>query len=715
MQRGSLCDYQREIVERPLNTHMFLEGPAGTGKTTAGAERLLLLLEKNICADSILVLVPLRTLAEPYYHLLRTPDLPSGSTVSVMTLNGLARRMISLFWPLVAGPARFAHPDERPVFLTLETAQYYMARVVKPALDEGFFDSIRISRNRLYSQIIDNLNKAAVVGFPYHEIGARLKAAWAGDSAQAHVYNDAQTCASRFREHCLANNLLDFSLQIEIFRDHLWSLPLCREHLTRTYRHLIVDNLEEDTPVAHDLLREWLPEFDSALLIYDQYAGYRSFLGASPKSAYALKDLCSEQVAFHDSFIVPPALEEFGSQVARVLGRPHAERLRPNKAQGGTDGSSLASVLTTATPRFVPQMLDWVSEQVVHLVCEAGVPPGEIAILAPYLSDSLKFALTSRLDLHGIPVRSRRPSRSLQAEPAAQCLLTLSVLAHPQWELRLTPLDVVQMVLHTIEGMDLVRAHLLAQCLYDPKERKAQLIPADQIDAEDRNRITYQSIGQYEWLRGWLEQYRAGSEDAYDVFLSCLFGEVLSQPGFCFHANYALGEIAANLIESVQKFRWAAGQELIREGQPLGKAYVEMVREGVFAAQYMRSWQDEHPQAVLLAPAHTFLMSNRVVDYQFWLDVGSRGWHERLYQPLTHPYVLSRDWPVNQAWQDPDEQEATQEHLFQLIWGLTRRCRRGIYLGMNQLSEEGWENQGKLLVAINRIAREFARESSSQS
>ena len=35
-------------------------------------------------------------------------------------------------------------------------------------------------------------------------------------------------------------------------------------------------------------------------------------------------------------------------------------------------------------------------------------------------------------------------------------------------------------------------------------------------------------------------------------------------------------------------------------------------------------------------------MSNRPVDYQFWLDVGGRGWFERLYQPLTHPYVLSR-------------------------------------------------------------------------
>ena len=83
-----------------------------------------------------------------------------------------------------------------------------------------------IDRNRLYSQIIDNLNKAAVVGFPPTEIGARLQAAWVGDPAQARIYADAQSCANLFREYCLAHNLLDFSLQMELFQHHLWTQPL---------------------------------------------------------------------------------------------------------------------------------------------------------------------------------------------------------------------------------------------------------------------------------------------------------------------------------------------------------------------------------------------------------------------------------------------------------------------------------------------------------
>ena len=125
-----------------------------------------------------------------------------------------------------------------------------------------------------------------------------------------------------------------------------------------------------------------------------------------------------------------------------------------------------------------------------------------------------------------------------------------------------------------------------------------------------------------------------------------------------------------------------------------------MVQEGVIAAQYVRSWQAVDEDAVLLAPAYTFLMSNRPVDVQFWLDVGSRGWLERLYQPLTHPYVLSRNWPAGRPWTDSEELESSMQGLYRLASGLLRRCRGRIYLGLSELGEQGYEQRGPLLRAF---------------
>jgi hypothetical protein len=67
-----------------------------------------------------------------------------------------------------------------------------------------------------------------------------------------------------------------------------------------------------------------------------------------------------------------------------------------------------------------------------------------------------------------------------------------------------------------------------------------------------------------------------------------------------------------------------------------------MLEDGVIAAQYLESWRTSEEQAVFVAPAYTFLLTNQPVTVQFWLDAGSSGWYERLAQPVTHPFVLSR-------------------------------------------------------------------------
>ena len=226
----SLAPDQLAVVERPLASHVFLRGPAGTGKSTTGAERLKYLLSNGVRADSILVLTSQRVLRDPYLDSASAPGPDSAAPPLLTTISGLALRLCNLFWPLAAPAAGFAHPENAPVFLNHETAQYYMAHIVRPLLDRGYFQSVTIDRNRVYAQILDDLNKSATVGFPYGEIGPRLASAWSGDPAHSRVYADVQECATRFREFCLQNNLLDFSLLVEVFASHLWPDPAVQVH-----------------------------------------------------------------------------------------------------------------------------------------------------------------------------------------------------------------------------------------------------------------------------------------------------------------------------------------------------------------------------------------------------------------------------------------------------------------------------------------------------
>ena len=251
---------------------------------------------------------------------------------------------------------------------------------------------------------------------------------------------------------------------------------------------------------------------------------------------------------------------------------------------------------------------------------------------------------------------------------------------------------------------DLVRAQLLTEIVYHARD--LGLSTFEKINPEMQERITYALGERYSVFQNWVTQYRASNPLPLDFFLRKLFGEVLSQPGYGFHDDLDAVRVAGSLIESIKKFRYAMEPSLVHMDSPafdLGREYLAMLEDGVIAAQYLESWRNENKEAVLIAPAHTFLMMNRPVRVQFWLDPGSNGWVERLAQPLTQPYILSREWQDGRVWTDADEVDAESDSLARLVSGLLSRCREKIVLALSDLGETGFEQRGTLLRAFQKV------------
>jgi hypothetical protein len=263
------------------------------------------------------------------------------------------------------------------------------------------------------------------------------------------------------------------------------------------------------------------------------------------------------------------------------------------------------------------------------------------------------------------------------------------------------------MLMVAIEGLDLVRADLMARTLYSPRSAKQWLGSFDQLLPNIKDRILYSNGQKYDSLHNWLQEYQTGEPMELDVFLSRVFGEILSQPGFGFHNHYDQATTTAHLIDSVRKFRWTTAELFAGQEFQTGVEYLHMVSEGILAAQYFSRENQETDSAVLLAPAYTFLMENRPVSYQFWLDISSPAWWERLYQPLTHPYVLSRYWPTGKKWEQTDEIVANHQSLDRLTTGLLRRCKKHVFLCHTSLNERGEEPHGGLLMAVQTILKKM--------
>lgn len=739
----------------------YLVGPPATGKTQRLTERLVELISAGTRPDRILVIVPQQAQAERYRAALARVRGNTRGEPQITTFTGLVQQHVSLFFPLMAGLAGFEQPGREPVFLNIESTQYFLNRVVEPR--KADFDELKLSRPRLLGQVLDSMTKAALVGFPLSELAERLGSAWAGAPERLRAYAAMQEAALSFRQFCLQHSLLDFSLVTETYAQHLLPSQSYRDYIVAKHRHVIADNIEEGVPVLHDLLRLLLQTCDSALLAEDDPGGYRIFLGADVVSARTLQNLVDEVVearqdrradlsggAGSDSadigFGAPPDRSESRTasatqHLARVLSSPD---ITPDPTQ---IREALGTDLTSQM--YWQGMVREVATTIKDLISE-GTRPDEIVIISPFVEDVLLFELRDQLQGTQIGVRPLRPSRPLSDHPITRAMLALTKLAYPEWEMYVSEDELARALSVCIAGLDVPRAQLLAKA--------AQRISVKDLPVlEDQkllNRVGMRFREPYLHLQRWLTDVRNSpvlKQEPLDVFWQRLLSHVLVAEGFALFSPPLLGEepgerlasardlaIACDkLIRSACTFRETLAQVDIKS--EVSREYVRMISMGIMAAQSVNERAaDEQaafkpdPNAILLAPAYAYLTNDfrgLYRRYQFWLNVNSLDWYRRIVQPLTHPYVLSRNWRslptpllegeersapspvptgegwgggVGRKWTDEDEHREQDATMRRLVSGLAYRCTGKVFVASSQINLRGEEESGPLQKVLRR-------------
>ncbi|MFQ5594529.1 MAG: UvrD-helicase domain-containing protein [Anaerolineae bacterium] len=689
--RGQLTAEQHAAVEWPVSGvgHRALVGPAGSGKTTALIHRIAYLLEQRVPGYSILVLVPDRQTRERFRELLNQVVREPHSDVEIFTYFSLARRFDTLFWPLVARDAGFEHPERPPAFITFELAQYLMHQIAEPLVGAGYFEGLALRPARLVSQLLDNLNRAAVNGYHYSQIGERLKGGWPGDAERLVYFDQAQTCAEAFRSECLGRGVLDISLTTEVFHQQLIRNPQFWRYFTERYRHIVVDNLEEMVPTAHELIRKLLPITDSALLALDEGGGYRYLLGADLEAAEDIVAETSQQMRLDNTFTSRPPMLELGRVVAGFL---DAASSRP-----AVRDEALPPLQLIGRP-YRSQMIQAVAEEIGRLIHQ-GTDPGDVAVIAPYVDGVLRFTLRETLAEAGLSVRVVRRYQLLRDESIVRAALTLAALAHPEWDIQPTSFDVTESLHLLIDDLDFIRARLLVQRTYD--EGWGELRPTDEIAPDAADRIGIEPLKRYAQLQSWLAAYREQAlHESLDHFLRRLFEAVVRGPGRLNNLPPGSTDVLARLIASAQHFRKEA--PAIGVEPPAGRHYWLMVQQGVVSAQYLIEETAEN--AVLLAPIHTYLLSGHHARYQFWVDAGSIDWWRPPHQVLSNPFVLSHRWPASAPWTEATDYQTRNGILARIVRGLCHRCRDGVFICTSDMESSGSPQESSpLLRVITRI------------
>ncbi len=662
---------------------IFLHGPAGTGKSSALQRRLISLLAAGISSYTILTLLPEPGAADGYRTTLAAAGLGPYADLQLTTFTGLARELVSLFWPLVARPAGFAAPHQPPVFLGYDLAQVQMDQIVAPLRAEGYFEGLCLRPQQVLSQLLDNLNRAALNGLSLDQMEARLVQSWSGDPEHVRYFRQAAEAARRFRRRCMASNLLDLSLVIDLFQHYLLQDTVFQDYFTERYRHLLVDNLEEMPPAGIAFLQHLLPDRASVLLAFDEGGGYKRYLAADPESAWRLKDECDRVEAAEQSLVARPPMFALANLVQRQLVGP----------ADLTFAGAAEAVTKVIKPRYRREMI----QQVVELVA-GSLDPTSLAIIAPYLDGALLYTLTAGLEAAGVSYQLLRRRKSPRDEPLIRAWLTLAALAHPHWGIVPSEYDVAEGLSLAVGWLDRPRAVLAAQRLFDPAGPTLRSI--DALSEADVVRIGPQAVERIEELRDWLENW-AGAEPL-DRFLAFLFSDMLSHSRFQPEPDLRAAAVCEWLVQTAGRFRRVAPSLGFVELSEQARVFIESIFQGLVSGRPLPNLQAHNEAAggVIIATLYAYLLTGPAVDYQVWLETGASGWWEIPRQPLSNAFVLSPSWDSSQPWTEADAFGIRNELLARLVKGLCARCGRGVVLASSDLDRRGVRQEGPLWRAL---------------
>jgi hypothetical protein len=676
----------------------FLYGPAGTGKTTALHHRLLRLLREGEPAYTILTLVAEPEHRAAYFDAVHNSGLGPYAELTVIDYSRLAQSMVALFWPLVARDAGFERPYVPPTSLSYDQAQVLMWRVVTPMLAQGAFANLRLRPQQIVSQLLDTLNRAALNALSLEEAIGRQSRTWVGEPERRFHLDDAATAARAFRRHCLANSLLDLSLTVEVFDTQLVRHPEFHRYFRERYRHLIVDNLEEQTPAGQNFVTGLMGETQTTAVAVDAGGGYKRFLSADPHGAEGMRRHFSQVFDFTESFVAPADMELVSNLVENSLlhtGQP-------------TDGAE-KRLLAVVGGRYRREMVASLGPVLHKLVYDEGVSPRDIAIIVPYMDGALRYMLTNALREAGLPYRLLRRRTSPREEPRVRAWLTWLALAHPGWGVRPAPYDVAEALTLSIHSLDPARAQLVVDNLYRPDT--PELLPAETLPPRVAERVGEDAVPLVEELRVWLAEN--GHRDTIDTFLHRLFNELLAQPQFQPEPDRAGAAVLDWLVRSAARLRKAAPGMGLRTDADIGATFIDAVNQGLVTANPPDWGEPPDPNGIILSTIYAYLLAGEPVRVQVWLETAAQGWWDIPRQPLSNAFVLAQSRSPEIPWTIDEEFAVRNELLARIVRGLTARCRDGIILASSDLDRRGVRQDGPLWRALGPLVRAhaFAAES----
>lgn len=667
---------------------LIIEGITASGKTQLGIDRYNYLVNsRNGRSDDILVFVSNRSQSYIWRTGINT-EVSEG--IKIASFFGFIQQEIRKYWPYILGKeGLIGKKDIEPVFMNFEASQSIVSDIVEKMIKDDKFEGVNSTPERIAVKLTSALTRAAMGGVEYEEIGKRLSYSVNEDEKiKQEVFGDVDAALKEYVNILLKNGVLDYGTGIYIYIKYLLNDNRYLNEFKRKYKNIIVDNLEDSSPVQIDLYNILAEQCDSMLMLFNPEGGHEKY-GAN-------REYIDEKIMRKFSTVV---IE--GNLLNNKNIITFADVLSKNVMLETSVGFSEIKCNVDVKAQFRSDMIDNIAEKLNQLL-ESGEKPEDIAVICPDNDIVLEYVIKKSVGkIKEIEVLSLGRKSKLIENIYAWSLLTIAMLCY-DFENMKADRDDIRTMISVVIGCDEARADMIADKMYRRTRSISELKKASDTDMKFLEVIGFDNLEKYEYIREWVKREKEKTTTIDDLMRK-IYVEILMK------IDGAKENIAAcrNLIDSAENFRKAVSKiEEGEYGKDFNYEFIRFIKSGTKAAESFFDIQDKFEKEYLMITTpilYSQVGKNHKI--QIWTDVNSDGWTPRNVNELENPYVISKSWNDGNMYDFEIELKNKKKLMSTIIKTVMKKCTGDLYFYGSYYSMRGYEQESILYDGLLRTLK----------
>ncbi|MBU3191521.1 hypothetical protein K9O30_19585 [Clostridium bowmanii] len=664
---------------------ILIKGNSASGKTTLATTKYRDLIEnKNIKSSNILCLFMNR-----YQNITWSKDMIFNTTSEIRKSSyyGFIRRELSLYWPYVVENCKEIKINIlKPEFASFDATNYAMKALVdhfKKA--KGYFQDITSTSSKIATDLISNINNAALSLVPFEEVGTRLyNSLEVKDFLVKETYNQLDDVTMYYISKLLRNGVVDYGLSFYLYNNYL--LHDLRYTSLNNIKYLIVDDIDEASPAEQELVFKIINKVDMAYLFYNPIGGLCSYYGANTDYFKSKLNIEYHEITLDNHFCCN---DNFIKLASVIDNRAHT--------------SYMEDKISEDVPAFIDMSSELRAEMVQKIMLKVeellnqGVMPKDIAIICPFNDFIISYELHKKAKQLNISVMETSSKNRFIDNEYLHPLIVLAVLCNDYKSIRLTKEDYKNFFSFMLR-LDAIRSSLLYPFA------KEDVLKDLSSDIEDR--VGAEAANKYNELKQWIENYKLNLKDhkgTLSEFFRTAFSQVLvTIPKVKEHIEDYIGlyESCEGFIKTLDKLEFKGECSQVR--------FIEFIRRegsGFYSMNELQEMLLQDNSIVLTSP-YTYLTSNKSCKVQIWTDINSNMWSPRNACELSNSYVLKSNWNIDDMYTEKEENNNSYGNLMSVTNCLLRKCRGELYIYGSEYSLSGFAQESKFADMLIEILSE---------